>query len=115
VSFPAGLQIFSLSDHQYNGLNGISLAVLPQLSFYRPDKIAKLQPYRVGAGFIALNAFDFTNSSPESRDIGAVVLGSLFPTRTGSRFSFPLYGGFGYKLRAGQFFFLFGPGIQVRL
>jgi hypothetical protein len=114
VSFPAGLQIFTVDDNSYNSLNGISLAVLPQLSFYKPEKIAKLRPYRVGIGFIALNAFDFADNAA-NRDIGAVVLGSLFPTRTGSRFSFPLYGGFGYKLRAGQFFFLFGPGIQVRL
>jgi len=115
VSFPAGLQMFSINDNKYTGLGGISLAVLPQLSFYKPNKVAKLRPYRVGMGFIALNAFDFSNSTSNNRDISAVVLGSLFPTRSGSRFSFPLYGGFGYKLRAGQFFFLFGPGIQVRL
>lgn len=118
VSFPAGLYVVNLKDRQntsgLSSFSGISIAVIPQFSFYRPGKINKLRPYRVGAGFIAFNALNFSNSVDEkSRDLGLVLLGSVFPTKTGSRFSFPLYGGMGYKFKADKLFFLIGPGIQV--
>jgi hypothetical protein len=117
VSFPAGLIIQKLgaaeNQNTLGNLSGISTAVIAQFSFYRTDKVDRLKPYRIGAGFIALNAFNF-NENNTNRDIGIVVLGSLFPPRTGNRFSFPLYGGFGYLIKDEKWFFVLGPGIQVR-
>ena len=115
VSFPAGLLVKRVGTSNFDNLYGISMAVLAQFSFYHPEKINKPRPYRIGAGFIALNAFNFNQEASSSRDLGVVVIGSLFPTGTGSRFSFPLYLGGGYLLNADKFFFVLGPGIQVRL
>jgi hypothetical protein len=93
-------------------LSGISTAIVGQLGFYRPDKIEKFYPFKVGAGFIALNAFNFSENS--DRDVGLVALGSVFPTKMSARFSFPLYVGFGYLLKDAKWFYILGPGIQVR-
>ncbi len=114
VSIPGGLLVQKLNQSTFGGFSGISLAILPQFSFYKPDKIEKLRPYKVGAGILALNAFNFSDNSVD-RDIGLVVLGSVFPTKTGAKLSFPLYGGFGYFVRDGSFFWVLGPGIQLRL
>ena len=115
VSFPAGLLTKYRGESSYNSFGGISLATLAQLSFYAPDRINKLRPYRIGAGFVALNAFNLTNNKDVNRDLGLVVLGSVVPVRTGARLTFPLYLGGGYLLSAGKPFLLFGPGIGVTL
>ena len=54
VSFPAGLLTKYAGESSYNSFGGISLATLAQLSFYAPDRINRLRPYRIGAGFVAL-------------------------------------------------------------
>ena len=113
VSFPAGLLVKRFDEGGVGRLSGISTAILAQFSFYKPDKIQKLKPFRIGAGALAINAFNFNNSAEIQRDVGLVVLGSIFPTRTGSKFSFPLYGGFGYLLNAERWFAIFGPGVQI--
>jgi hypothetical protein len=41
--------------------------------------------------------FEFSKNDAE-RDLGIVILGSVYPTRKERRFSFPLYAGFGYFL-----------------
>ncbi|MFD1874129.1 hypothetical protein [Hymenobacter bucti] len=115
VSFPAGLLTKYAGESTYNSFGGISLATLAQLSFYAPDRINRLRPYRIGAGFVALNAFNLTNNSDVQRDLGIVILGSVVPVRTGARLTFPLYIGGGYLLTKGQPFLLFGPGIGVTL
>jgi hypothetical protein len=114
VSFPAGLVIKKIGVDGFPGLGGISLAMLAQFSFYEKDKVRRLRPYKVGAGFLAQNAFNF---SPEAqdRDLGIVVLGSVYPTRKDSKLSFPLYAGFGYFLNQDKFFYLIGPGIRINL
>ena len=112
VSFPAGLILKKVGEKGLGNLSGISTAIVGQLGFYRPDKIEKFYPVKVGAGFIALNAFNFNENS--DRDVGLVVLGSVFPTKMSSRFSFPLYVGFGYLLKDAKWFYILGPGIQVR-
>lgn len=112
VSFPAGLIIKKVGEKGLGNLSGISTAIVGQFGFYRPDKIEKFYPFRVGAGFIALNAFNFNENS--NRDVGLVALASVFPTKMSSRFSFPLYLGFGYLLKDAQWFYILGPGIQVR-
>ncbi len=114
VSFPAGLLTKVSGESGYGSFSGISLATLAQLSFYAPDKINKLRPYRVGAGFVALNAFNLSQNAT-GRDLGVVILGSVTPVRTGARLTFPLYLGGGYLLSAGKPFFLLGPGIGVTL
>ena len=115
VSFPAGLLTKYAGQSSYTSFGGISLATLAQLSFYAPDRINRLRPYRIGAGFVALNAFNLSNSQDVQRDLGIVVLGSVVPVRTGARLTFPLYLGGGYLLTAGKPFLLFGPGIGVTL
>jgi hypothetical protein len=99
----------------YTSFGGISLATLAQLSFYAPDRINRLRPYRIGAGFVALNAFNLSNNANVERDLGLVVIGSVVPVRTGARLTFPLYLGGGYLLTRGTPFLLFGPGIGVTL
>ena len=115
VSFPAGLLTRMQGDTGYGDLGGISLATLAQLSFYSPDKINRLRPYKIGAGFVALNAFNLGSSSTNNRDLGVVILGSVYPTRREAKFTFPLYLGGGYLLSAGKWFYMLGPGIGVRL
>ncbi len=113
VSFPAGLIIARLGEKGFPGLGGISLAMMGQFSFYKPGEIQRLRPYKIGAGFLAQNAFNF-NAEVKDRDLGIVVIGSVYPIQRTNKLSFPLYGGFGYFLNAEKFFFLIGPGIRVQ-
>ncbi|RSK43922.1 hypothetical protein [Hymenobacter rigui] len=117
VSFPGGLLTKYPGQSSYTSFGGISLAMLGQLSFYHPEKINRLRPYKVGAGFVALNAFNLTNSSNKeaSRDLGLVIIGSISPTRRDAKLTFPLYLGGGYLLSEGKPFILLGPGIGLRL
>ncbi len=112
VSFPAGLLTRKQGDTGYGDFGGISIATLAQLSFYTPGRINRLRPYKIGAGFVALNAFNLGQTT--DRDLGLVILGSVTPLHTG-RLTFPLYLGGGYLLSAGKPFYLLGPGIGVRL
>ncbi|MBJ6111681.1 hypothetical protein JAO73_21850 [Hymenobacter sp. BT523] len=114
VSFPAGLLTRKEKEDKFGDLGGISLATLAQFSFYSPNKINRLRPYKIGAGFVALNAFNL-GSSTANRDLGVVILGSVYPTRREAKFTFPLYLGGGYLLGTTQWFFMLGPGIGVRL
>jgi hypothetical protein len=128
VSFPGGLiTVYKQfvkdktgkidSTHKqlaFGSLSGISMAVIGQFSFYDPEKIAKLRPYKLGAGFLALNAFNFSSGNVD-RDVGLVIVGSIFPVNPERKLNFPLYIGFGYLLKAQQPFFLIGPGISVQL
>ncbi len=113
VSFPAGLLTKRAGNDDFDNLGGISMAMISQFTFYHPEKIATPRPYKVGAGFIALNAFNFSEDN-SNRDIGFVVLGSLYP-RSNSKLTFPLYLGGGYLLTDGDWFFMLGPGIRVSL
>ncbi|MCC3152335.1 hypothetical protein Q3A66_03640 [Hymenobacter sp. BT770] len=115
VSFPAGLLTRRQGETGYGNFGGISLATLAQLSFYSPDKINRLRPYKIGAGFVALNAFNLSQQTSSERDLGIVILGSVYPTRRDAKFTFPLYLGGGRLLGAGKWFYLLGPGIGVRL
>ncbi len=112
VSFPGGLLIRRVGDVRFDPISGVSLAVIGQFRFFKPNQIDRPQPYRVGLGFLALNAFNFGNNV--NRDLGIVALGSVFPVNTGQKLSFPIHAGFGYLTNANRFFFLLGPGVQVR-
>ncbi len=112
VSFPAGLVIKKLGVDGFPGLGGISLAMLAQFSFYDKEQVRRFKPFKLGAGFLAQNAFNF-NPDVRDRDLGLVVLGSLYPIRKEAKLNFPLYGGAGYFLNQSKFFFLIGPGIRV--
>ncbi|MEQ8703697.1 MAG: hypothetical protein RIC19_07245 [Phaeodactylibacter sp.] len=116
VSFPAGLVIKRLSEPGFGNLGGISMAMIAQFSFYKDKKINKPKPYKFGAGFLAFNAFNFSENNT-NRDVGLVGLVSLYPIKTkySSRLSFPLFAGGGYFLSEQKWFLLFGPGIRVRL
>ncbi|HYX07822.1 MAG TPA: hypothetical protein VE912_13920 [Bacteroidales bacterium] len=113
VSFPAGLITYKTKPDEFGGL-GVSMAMIAQFSFYNPNKIAKLRPYKVGAGFVALNAFNLSENNT-SRDLGIVILGSILPVKSGSKLSFPLYLGGGYLVSEKTWFWLIGPGIRVQL
>ncbi len=117
VSFPAGLIEISKPDEgsdKVGNLTGISMAALAQFSFYHKEKIARFLPYKVGIGFLAINAFDF-NANESQRDLGVVILGSLYPTTKDVKLTFPLYVGGGYYLNKERLFFVIGPGIRLRL
>lgn len=114
VSFPAGLITKKFDGESgYGNLSGISMAMIAQFSFYQKDKIASFKPYKIGAGFIAINALNFSETA--YRDMGIVIIGSLFPTSRDSKMTFPLYFGGGYLLNDSEWFILLGPGIRVRL
>ncbi len=115
VSFPAGLLTRRQGEAGFGDFSGISLATLAQLRFYKPDRINRLQPYKLGAGFVALNAFNLSQNA-QDRDLGLVVIGSISPIgRPDAKLTFPLYLGGGYLLSRGKWFYLLGPGIGVRL
>ena len=114
VSFPAGLLTRKQGDAGFGDLGGISLATLAQFSFYSPNKINRLRPCKIGAGFVALNAFNLGSSST-GRDLGGGILGSVYPTRREAKFTFPLYLGGGFLLGTQKWFYMLGPGIGVRL
>jgi hypothetical protein len=116
VSFPAGLLVKTQGKEGYGDLGGISMAMIAQFSFYHPEKIARYRPYKVGAGFLALNAFNFSSSPDVQRDIGAVVIGALYPTTRDTKLTFPLYLGGGYFIskKENPWFYFLGPGIRVR-
>ena len=111
LSIPAGLIIKKVGEPGFPGLSGISLSMLAQFSFYQRGEIQKLRPFKVGAGFLAKNAFNFNPDA--ERDLGIVLLGSVYPTKKNRRFSFPLYVGMGYFLNESKFFFLIGPGVSI--
>ncbi len=117
VSFPAGLIIKTFNDETnagaFDNFGGISMAMMAQFSFYDHERIGKYKPYKIGAGFLALNAFNFNDNV--SRDVALVVLGSLYPTRKDSKLTFPLYMGGGIWLGTGKPFVLLGPGIRISL
>jgi hypothetical protein len=137
VSFPAGLISIFKDEYQeelirrnesgeitdtvmvtktkmnYGKFSGISMAMMAQFSFYHPDKIATYRPYKVGAGFLALNAFNFQENA--DKDLAIVVLGSVYPTTKDTKLSFPLYVGGGYLVQESKMIFLIGPGIRVTL
>ena len=112
VSFPAGLIIKKVGVDGFPGLGGISLAMLAQFSFYDSEKIRQLKPYKIGAGFLAQNALNF-NPEVQDRDLGIVVIGSIYPLKSNKKLSFPLFAGFGYFLNQSKLFYLIGPGISV--
>ena len=116
VSFPAGLLVKHQNQEGYGSFGGISMAMIAQFSFYHPEKINRYRPYKIGAGFLALNAFNFSNSADVQRDLGLVVIGSLYPTTRDTKLSFPLYLGGGYFIskKEDPWFYFLGPGIQVR-
>lgn len=112
VTFPGGLLIKRADRSDFSPFGGISLAIMQQLSFYEPNKINRFRPYKVGVGILANNAFNF-NPNATNRDIGIVMIGSLYPTRRDVKLSFPFFAGMGYFLSAKTWFFLIGPGIFV--
>jgi hypothetical protein len=112
VSFPAGLMIKRVGVDGFPGLGGISLAMLAEFSFYHKNQYRRPKPFKLGGGFLAQNAFNF-NPETTDRDLGIVLLGSVYPLRRDRKLSFPLYGGFGYFLNERKFFYLLGPGIRV--
>lgn len=116
VSFPAGLVTVSKDNEEgkttFSNLYGISMAMVAQFSFYHPEKIAKVRPYRFGAGFLALDAFNFQS---ERQDLALVALASLYPTTRDKKLAFPLYIGGGYQFKAEKWMLLIGPGISVKL
>lgn len=95
-----------------DNLGGISLALVAQFSFPDAEKVGKLKPYRFGAGFLAINTFNFNENA--KRDLAAVVLGSLYPIKPGRIFNMPIHFGFGYKFQDKIPFLMLSPGIGIR-
>jgi hypothetical protein len=114
VSFPGGLIVKKIGEPFFGGLGGISLAMIAQFRFFQPGKVAALRPYRIGAGFLALNAFNFSANNV-NRDLGVVALGTIYPIRRDRKLTFPLFAGFGYLISQKKWFFVLGPGVSVQL
>ncbi len=114
VSFPGGLLILKAGTDDFANFGGISFAMIAQFSFYQEGRIAKVKPYKLGAGFIAINAFNFSPAAQANRDVGLVVMGSVYPISSTNKLTFPLYVGFGYLMKEGKLFSLVGPGIRVQ-
>lgn len=115
VSFPAGLLTYKFQPNNtapnLGNFSGISIAFIAQLQFYEDNNVNKFRPYSFGAGFIAIDAFNFSSES-KNRDLGIVALGTITPIQT-SKLSFPLYLGGGYLVNQGYWFVLFGPGLRI--
>lgn len=112
LSLPAGLVTQRIGQDNLEGLAGISLAMLAQFSFYDKEAVQKMKPYKLGGGFLFINAFNL-NPEVTDRDLGIVMLGSVYPTGADRKLSFPLYGGGGYFLNDAEFFLLLGLGIRL--
>jgi hypothetical protein len=95
-----------------DNIGGISLALIAQFSFPDAQKVGKVKPYRLGAGFLAINAFNFSESA--KRDLAAVMLASLYPLKPGKIFNLPIHLGFGYKFQDKIPFIMLSPGIGIR-
>lgn len=113
VSFPAGLLVKQFGESGIGNLSGISTSVLAELSFYDQNRLGRKKPYKIGAGFIALNAFNFSESPDIQRDIGLVMIATIEPVRSSAKFSVPIYFGTGFLLKEQDFFAIFGPGIRL--
>lgn len=95
-----------------DNLGGISMAIIMQFSFPDQEKVGRTKPFRVGAGFLAINAFNFSENA--TRDLAAVVLASLYPLKPGKLFSLPIHIGIGYKFQDKIPFLMLSPGIGIR-
>jgi hypothetical protein len=81
-----------------------------QFSFYQKGEIQRLRPYKIGAGFLAKNAFNFNPDA--ERDRGIVIIGSVYPSGKERKFSFPLYSGIGCFLNEDKFFYLLDQELE---
>ncbi len=111
-SFPAGLLAVDANDLSVGNFIGVSAAIMAQFKFYSKRRFGQPSPFQIGAGFLALNAFNFAEDA--QRDLGLVILASIVPVRNRSSFSLPIYIGGGYFFEGQRFLFLFGPGLQIR-
>lgn len=111
-SFPAGLLAVDAEDLTVGNFIGVSAAIMAQFKFYSRRRFGQPSPFQIGAGFLALNAFNFSEEA--ERDLGLVIMASIVPVRRKSSFSLPIYIGGGYFFERQQFLFLFGPGLQIR-
>jgi len=93
-------------------LTGLSVASMANFTFYKKDQIKKVQPLRLGAGFMALNAINSITGGNDESDIGMVALASFQPLNSESKVNFPIYAGFGYLFKSESWFLLLGPGIK---
>lgn len=113
VSFPAGLLAKRFNQPGIGRFTGISTAALIQASFYKPGKINKLSPWKVGGGFLALNALSSLTDNEDDKDLGVLAIVSFYPIGSNSRVKFPLHAGIGYLFKNNTMFMVVGPGIQV--
>lgn len=113
ISFPAGLLVKQFRQSGIGNLSGISTSVLAELSFYDRNRPGRKKPYKFGAGFIALNAFNFSENPNIQRDIGLVLIATIEPVRSSAKFSVPIYFGTGYLLIEQDMFAIFGPGVRL--
>lgn len=111
VSFPTGLLVKYFNEDGIGNLTGVSTSMLAQLGFYDKKRVGRLLPFRLSVGFMALNAFNFSDNA--ERDLGLVFMGSFEPIRRRNNFSLPIYLGAGYNLEGG-WMMIFGPGLQFQ-
>ena len=113
VSFPAGLYTKKFNEAGLGTLSGISTAALVQASFYQPNRINKMSPWKVGGGFLALNALSSLTDGNDDKDLGVLGMVSFYPINSDSKVKFPLHAGLGYLFKSNTLFVVIGPGVQV--
>lgn len=116
LSFPTGLLIQNIGGSSSkaaftDNLGGISLALIGQIKFTDPEKIGRLKPFRCGVGFLAINAFNFSETA--KRDLAIVALASYYPLSRRKVFNLPIHVGAGYKIQSKQPFVMLSPGISI--
>jgi hypothetical protein len=94
-----------------DNLGGISIALIAQLRFTDDVKPGKEKFYRVGAGFLFINTFNFQETA--QRDLAVVVLGSIYPLSSRRMWNVPIHVGVGYKIQDKIPFLMISPGISV--
>ncbi len=95
-----------------DNVGAIAIAVIAQFSFPEARRVGKEYPWRIGAGFIVVNALNFT--SELLPDLAGVVVGSIYLLPHDKVFNIPIHVGFGYKINDKVPFFMLTPGISLR-
>jgi hypothetical protein len=113
ISFPTGLLYKTVGETGIGNLSGLGICALAQVNFYDENRPGKYKPYSFGAGFISLNTFNFNEGPTDRRDVGLIIAATVTPYKNKSKFSFPIYAGMGYLLKAEKGFIMMGPGVQV--
>lgn len=95
-----------------DNIGNISVAVIGQISFPEPNRVGRVYPWRVGVGFLVLNALNLASTTPA--DLALIAVASVYPLRSSKLFNLPIHIGVGYRVNERIPFVMISPGISVR-